>query len=802
MRLDIRHARKSHQHPVRYVISRFLPFSRLSRTFGAIALAIALCSPITSEAQSKRRAGLGGERAARPASGPTFGRIDQTIDEDGSPRSFSLTLNAADTDGDSIHWSISGPAKHGQADASGRGSSKAIHYVPDENYNGTDRFTVQISDGIGGVNSIDVVVTVVPRNDPPENTQLPSITGRPRPGSVLSAAPGTWNDKADQLLGKLSYSYQWQYADDASGAGLADIPDATGTEYTVSFADHGKFIRVNVTATDNGQGLPKKASTTVASAYFEIGNTAPVFTMLPRKEEPEPEYKIEPRPLFEPGPEPIPEPIPETFLVSGFQLSGNKAISSSDLKALLSSYVGKNCTLEELREAANKVSESYQQLGLMLARAYLPAQEIREGIVKISILEGEIGTIHVEGNENYSDEFVRSFIRESVSIPPVSNADLERGLLILNTEFEGLKVLSVLERGHESGTVDVRAKVEDHHPLQVSFGYNNFGSDSISKNRYSVDIDWTNAIVEGGTLTLSGIFGDEPNELAYGTGRYSFPINKRGTKIGVMASSGSFDVSQEFASLGLEGESDSGGAFISHPFVKRRGLRVSGEFGIQIKDSKFFILDQVSSNDNIRYLYTTVRTSAEHLGGTSHVSANYSLGLGDALGGLSEDDPAASRADADNGFSRLSLSLARVQRLSQTFSILATASGQVSSDSMVSGEEWQIGGANSVRGFAPGEASGDSGYSSSIELRVTPFEKHRPLAFVGFIDHGYVDRRNPAVFQPKNTEFTGAGLGMRYHHSDKRVKSDLRLDIGWSVNPTKNTLGDDPVIYVSTGFHF
>lgn len=92
--------------------------------------------------------------------------VSVTMDQNSSPTAFSLTLNATDADYHSIEWSISSPASDGTASASGNGDSKAISYEPDEDYNGSDSFVVQASDGNGGTDTITVNVTITERNPP------------------------------------------------------------------------------------------------------------------------------------------------------------------------------------------------------------------------------------------------------------------------------------------------------------------------------------------------------------------------------------------------------------------------------------------------------------------------------------------------------------------------------------------------------------------------------------------------------------------------------------------------------------
>lgn len=90
-----------------------------------------------------------------------------TMDEDGAPLAFSLTLSATDPDGNTLTWSIQSQATKGTAVATGTGTSKAVSYTPDLNANGSDSFVVLVSDGLGGLDSITVNVTIIPVNDDP-----------------------------------------------------------------------------------------------------------------------------------------------------------------------------------------------------------------------------------------------------------------------------------------------------------------------------------------------------------------------------------------------------------------------------------------------------------------------------------------------------------------------------------------------------------------------------------------------------------------------------------------------------------
>jgi hypothetical protein len=88
-----------------------------------------------------------------------------TMSEDGSPIPFALTLHATDGDGDPLTWSVSSTPTFGAANvAVGPANSTVVSYTPYPNYNGTDSFVVQVSDG-SLTDTITVNVTIQAVND-------------------------------------------------------------------------------------------------------------------------------------------------------------------------------------------------------------------------------------------------------------------------------------------------------------------------------------------------------------------------------------------------------------------------------------------------------------------------------------------------------------------------------------------------------------------------------------------------------------------------------------------------------------
>ena len=210
------------------------------------------------------------------------------MDEDGAPAVWAgPTLTATDANGDALTWTNSTTPAHGTVAVSGTGTNPvtwaAFAYTPAANWNGSDSFVVKASDNKGGEATITVNVTVNPRNDAPNNTAVPSVSGIHQIGQTLTANNGTWNDAADTNVSgssTLALAYQWQRADDGAGLNAADIANETNATFVLTGADVGTYVRVRETCTDTGVGTPGTTNASADSVLWTLVtavNSAPVI---------------------------------------------------------------------------------------------------------------------------------------------------------------------------------------------------------------------------------------------------------------------------------------------------------------------------------------------------------------------------------------------------------------------------------------------------------------------------------------------------------------------------------------------
>jgi len=74
-----------------------------------------------------------------------------------------------------------------------------------------------------------------------------------------------------------------------------------------------------------------------------------------------------------------------------------------------------------------------------------------------------------------------------------------------------LEVEATLETGKEPGTTDIVVTVEDRLPVHLTVNYDNFRTESVSKNKFGMKLNSGRfLLVEGASLSLRGVIGSNP----------------------------------------------------------------------------------------------------------------------------------------------------------------------------------------------------------------------------------------------------------------------------------------------------
>jgi hemolysin activation/secretion protein len=498
---------------------------------------------------------------------------------------------------------------------------------------------------------------------------------------------------------------------------------------------------------------------------------------------PTPAQSIEKR-SAPPTPESSRQPA-RSAIVKGFLFKGNTVFGKEQLESITEPYIGQALELPLLESAAQAVTDYYRKKGYTLALAYVPQQDVTFGVVELAVLEGRIGDVTVSGNKYYSSSFIKGHFAQAMEENVARNNSLERGLLLLN-EYPGLKTSATLEPGKSAGATDVHVTVQDKRPLHFMLDMNNYGFNNISRYRFGAGVEVGNVLMDGGTLTLNGIMGNHPNQLLFGMANYSMPIGVHGTKLVIGGSDGKFDVGAELEALQIRGTITTGDIAVTHPFIKSRFQNLLGEVGFSAKHNKLTLLGNVIGDDDIRALKLGVNWDRLDLSGRWYASVYGFQGLGQFLGGMSDNSAQSTRQGADDRFTKATLAAGRIQSLGHDVLLVVKGSGQITTGPVVVIEQMLLGGPDSVRGYQLGERFVDEGYTLSAETRIPFFPSLMPTALKEtqgaiFIDYGAGHLRNASPGEQRSTSMTGTGVGLQTQLP--WYSSSVRLDLGFPIGP-------------------
>ncbi|MDV7396810.1 POTRA domain-containing protein, partial [Arthrospira platensis SPKY1] len=96
--------------------------------------------------------------------------------------------------------------------------------------------------------------------------------------------------------------------------------------------------------------------------------------------------------------------------------------------------------LSELEALATLITRNYRANGYFVARAYIPQQEVVDGIITIRVVEGNYGQFHLTNESLVKDSIVQAMLDDVKGYDIVSLDTLERAMLIIN-DTPGVQVV-------------------------------------------------------------------------------------------------------------------------------------------------------------------------------------------------------------------------------------------------------------------------------------------------------------------------------------------------------------------------
>src|SRR4051794_5578165 len=476
-----------------------------------------------------------------------------------------------------------------------------------------------------------------------------------------------------------------------------------------------------------------------------------------------------------------------------FSFTGNTLYPEAVLQKQVQEFVGKELDFEGLNEAATKVRAFYRARGYFLAQAYLPQQTIRDGRVEIGIIEGRVGEVELDrrASSHISQNLLAGILGAHFKQGQViTETGLERPLLIIN-DLPGAQVTSEIRPSKTVGAADLRINVsEEGGRLNGYVDADNQGNRFTGEYRIGTNLNWNTPLGYGDQATFRGFVSDEG--MWYTRFAYLIPVGYLGTRVGVSYSKFEYRLTKDFADLHANGEGEVKSIYAFHSLIRTRNSNLIVQ--VSYEDKK--LIDRIESQNsvevrNISDLKVGVVGDFRDAflgGGLNAYALTWTHGeTGIEPGSVLALDQGPTGHKTFGGWSKYNVDARRLQRVTDSISVLAALSGQRATKNLASAEKFSLGGPNGVRAYPVGEATADTGLIATAEGRyILPNFKIAggDLTFIAFYDHGWARINETAL--PSDTEnnrsIGGYGVGISAGQDGNFI---VRANMAWASSNDK-----------------
>ncbi len=476
-------------------------------------------------------------------------------------------------------------------------------------------------------------------------------------------------------------------------------------------------------------------------------------------------------------------PANPAFVIRGFDITGDNPLPQDETTRILAPFLRTDATIDTLQRATTALEAALKGRGYGLHRVALPPQEVGAKVT-LNVVKFVIGKVTVEGLSRLSEANIRASVPELVegAAPNLQTLALQAALA---NENEGKKIQVSLKESEEADKIDVKIVVKEERPWSVSASLSNTGSDSTGKDRLTLVGGHSNLL--GRDHQLTAAYTTSPERLRdvrqWGL-NYRIPLYRQGAMLGLSATRS--NVVGNFGAFTSTGAGQTLGINYSHYLAPVGGRR---SYLTASLDDKRFDAGQI---DGIEVPGQTARRSRPLSLGYSARSESdaaawaYNTELAVNLSGGSGNDLLAYQTED----SRIGTVHWKALRGGGNY-LRSAWSGwlwgvrgqfQYSPDALISGEQFGLGGAASVRGTGERPMAGDSGLQASAEM--TSPELRTGLRVLGFLDAGWLANNNPNGNPKPNTDrLASVGLGLRYASGPIGVTADWARIVRGSVLP-------------------
>jgi len=400
--------------------------------------------------------------------------------------------------------------------------------------------------------------------------------------------------------------------------------------------------------------------------------------------------------------------------VDRIDLQGLEELGPEPYRAIVDEFEGRCLTIEQMQGLLTLLNDAFRDAGYVTTRAYLAPQDMTDGILVITIVEGRIEDLSL--NEDDPGDRSQLFFAFPTEEDEVLNLrDVEQGLDQMNRLASNNAKMQI-QPGSEPGTSVIAVSNDVGDRFRFELGRDNSGSTPTGKlqNVASFSADNVLSFNDGWTVNYSRNARDydDAKRSESLSGTFSLPFG-----YSTLTCSGSYYrynnlVNGEVEDFLTTGISTSNKLELSHILHRDQGSKTRFDVSVTAKRTRNYIEDalvEVNSRD-LSVGRLALAHSNRVLDGVASIEIGHERGL--RILGAKEDDEGQPNDDPKAQFRKWTLDVTYYRPIAigeQTFTWNSTTSWQYAPDTLFGSERIGVGGQYSVRGFRDDTLAGDTG---------------------------------------------------------------------------------------------
>lgn len=478
--------------------------------------------------------------------------------------------------------------------------------------------------------------------------------------------------------------------------------------------------------------------------------------------------------------------------VQKIEISGNSRFSDEQLHPLVANAEGQQLTLNQLSQLVQSITEYYQLHGYPYSRAYLPQQNLSQGVVQIRVLEAYYDKTLINNQSRTQNWLLDQTVAPLHQGERINGNELQQQLKLIN-RLDGVATRNVLSPGDTVGSSQLNIDVQNTSMLGGYIGADNFGNEYTHELRGTAGISAYNLAGLGDVLSLDFMTSGE--RMNYGKVGYAFTFTGMGTRAGLSYSYLDYELGKELKVLDAQGSAAQTSVFISQPALLTNTAEVLLTLQYdheQLEDD--INLSQYYKHRNLDVI--TARLDGSQFdqwfgGGLTQYGASTSFGRVKFKNEIAETLDAQT-ANTAGDYYLASLNLSRLQNLgAKGTQAYVGIYGQYSPYNLDSAEQYLGGGPFSVRGYESSQLAGSSGYLATLELRQRLYASaSNQITGKVFVDNAEVTlnaEKWAGVTGDNHVMMSSAGLGFNWVNAwNIQANADVAFPIGSTPEQLKD----------------